>query len=735
MCKAHSPVLAVVLTTFGVSCNKSDEIGPVVLVGVDGADWQVMKPLVAAGKLPNFAGLMARGAHGSLETIEPILSPIIWTTIATGRKPEEHGITWFMETDAKTGKKIPVSSHTREKPALWNMVSARGRKVGVVGWWASWPAEAVNGWVVSDRVADHGFGLRGDRVKAETGRTYPAELDAEIEPLVLRPDAITDAEVLSFMSVTSAELATRAGNRMNFANPLHHFIFALATNETYAQIAQKVVKELKPDLAMFYFEAVDSISHLFMKYMDPPMEGLSPELRAKFKEVVPRIYERQDAVLGKIIAAAGPNATFIIVSDHGFKTGAARLKEVDEAVISKAHLWHEKFGVIIMAGPAIVKDVKLSARVYDVAPTILRLMGLPTAKDMPGRVLTEAIRADWLSAVPATEVESYDRIPVGPPAAAAGVDETTGDNEMARLEALGYVQPAVTAGLLMNRAKIALDAGNVEIARKALSDLLAAEPENAEAQAVLARSEAIAGDFAKAEAMFQKLASSSDPRKARAAKIQHAVMLIGLGRSAEAERELRRLLEEKGNAEAYYHLGLALDRQGKTRQALTAYGTALSKQADYAPALNNAGQCSLKLGKIDEARAFFEKAAAADPERAEPRYNLALVLDTLGRREEALVALRAAAGVDPTDVMSRWELAKRASNDGRIDEARERLADVTKLDPKMARAWVLWARIEAALGNGDAARQFLETARGLDPDRADKALREDERLRQMLAMP
>ena len=129
--------------------------------------------------------------------------------------------------------------------------------------------------------------------------------------------------------------------------------------------------------------------------------------------------------------------------------------------------------------------------------------------------------------------------------------------------------------------------------------------------------------------------------------------------------------------------------------------------------MNNAGHCALKLGQAEEARGFFERAVAADPERAEPRYNLGLVLEKLGREAEAIAAFRDAARVDSNHALSRWELAMRSSNGGRVEEALALLGEVTSLEPKLAKAWVLKARIEAALGRKDEARRSLETARSL----------------------
>jgi len=126
---------------------------PIVLIGVDGADWNIIDPLIKAGRMPHLASLTARGTRTRLLTISPTLSPVIWTTIATGVKPERHGIVDFTAINHETGEAVPVTSNLRRVPALWNRFSDAGRTVGFIWWWASFPAEKVDCYVVSYRLS------------------------------------------------------------------------------------------------------------------------------------------------------------------------------------------------------------------------------------------------------------------------------------------------------------------------------------------------------------------------------------------------------------------------------------------------------------------------------------------------------------------------------------------------------------------------------------------------------
>ena len=109
---------------------------PLVVVGIDGAEWDVVEQLWAEGKLPHLKAIAERGVTEVLRTRYGS-SPVIWTTIATGRESRVHGITGFTVPTAEG--EVPVGSTLRRVPALWNMASTAGLRVAVVSWWASWP--------------------------------------------------------------------------------------------------------------------------------------------------------------------------------------------------------------------------------------------------------------------------------------------------------------------------------------------------------------------------------------------------------------------------------------------------------------------------------------------------------------------------------------------------------------------------------------------------------------------
>ena len=116
-----------------------------LLVGWDAADWKVIDPLLAAGQMPHLARIIEGGVRGNIATISPPLSPMVWTSIATGKRPYKHGIHGFTEpTEDGLGVR-PISNLGRKCKTFWNILHQHGKRSIVVGWWPSHPAEPIRG--------------------------------------------------------------------------------------------------------------------------------------------------------------------------------------------------------------------------------------------------------------------------------------------------------------------------------------------------------------------------------------------------------------------------------------------------------------------------------------------------------------------------------------------------------------------------------------------------------------
>jgi len=273
-------VLAAVLALASVSCRGTGDVTPIhpfILFGVDGADWDVVEWMWEQNRLPHLKRLADRGVAAPLETFHHA-SPVIWTTVATGVMPEVHGITEFVVPTIKGDQ--PVSSTLRRVPALWHMVTATGGRVAVLGWWASWPVEEVNGTIISDR-AIH-----------------------EI------PDRVWPPDHLAVFDAGLAQLrAEEEGAKPNSM---------LEADRIFSRTAVDIAGE-DYDLTLLYLRGVDISCHFHWKAFEPEaFPAAEPsELEAE-RELIAREYELVDRTLGELLAASGPDINIIVMSDHGF---------------------------------------------------------------------------------------------------------------------------------------------------------------------------------------------------------------------------------------------------------------------------------------------------------------------------------------------------------------------------------------------------------------------------------
>src|SRR5262249_51163959 len=156
--------------------------------GLDGLDWQLLDRLGAGGRMPNWKRLTAEGYSARLESFNPPLSPIVWATVATGVGPDIHRVLDFQEVGPASRPRAPLSGRSGAVPAIWNLASSAGESVGVVGWWATHPAEEVTGFFVSDRASPILFeGL------PRAGVAYPAALSPGLEQVLARDGVVSDA--------------------------------------------------------------------------------------------------------------------------------------------------------------------------------------------------------------------------------------------------------------------------------------------------------------------------------------------------------------------------------------------------------------------------------------------------------------------------------------------------------------------------------------------------------------
>lgn len=423
---------------------------PVVLIGIDGLSWNVLLPLVRAGKAPNFEALMREGVAGRLATLEPTVSPSIWTTIATGRSPKVHGVHNFVETDPASGEMVPVTSNVRRVPALWNILSDYQRRVGVVGWWVTWPAEPVNGVIVSSysRPVPLGGLWKGRLYEKLPDQTWPRELFGELEPIL-------EHELADLDETTSRIFPHVARRRGLRSAQLEQSKAAFLADRVFtASALHLLAKADQPPFDFFavYLNGVDVVGHRFWKFYRPqdfhyPIPERDQQL---FGAIIPDYVMEVDRQLGRLVAAARrEGSTVMVVSDHGMH--AARGAVDNPHAGMSGHHTDAPDGVILAAGPLIrgaraggeqrplpadAAAIPRLGTVFDVAPTILYLQGIPLSRKLEGHVMATILRPALLDVYPPGAVDSYPfKAPEAGKAIATQMDEALRE----QLRSLGYI--------------------------------------------------------------------------------------------------------------------------------------------------------------------------------------------------------------------------------------------------------------------------------------------------------
>ena len=343
-----------------------------LLIGWDAADWSIINPLVKSGKMPALAGLMAKGAWGNVVTLDPPISPMLWTSIATGKRPYKHGIHGFTEA-GPDGNARPVRVTSRTAKAVWNVLNDNGLKTNVVGWWPSHPAEQLNGCMISNF-----FGVEGatDFLK---DAVFPPEMAKTLADFVVKPEELTAAIVQPFFP--------EAGDINSESDAMLRSVMRiLAQTATTHAAATYVLENTDWQFGAVYLDAIDHFCHLAMKYHPPQMPGVDDESFKKYNYIVEAAYRFHDMMLERLLAIAGPDCHVILVSDHGFESGPQRLMSLPEEPGAPA-LEHNPYGVLVASGPEFSKAPIYGASLLDIAPTILQFFDLAVAKDMDGKVL------------------------------------------------------------------------------------------------------------------------------------------------------------------------------------------------------------------------------------------------------------------------------------------------------------------------------------------------------------
>jgi Tfp pilus assembly protein PilF len=465
----------------------SRQTPPVIFIGLDGADWQLLDRYMGAGTMPNLKELVAEGTSGSLDTLHPALSPLVWTTMMTGVDPLQHRILDFVRYRPGGETKEPITSDERKAPAIWNMASWAGRKVAVLGLWATYPAETVNGLMVSDRL----FTFLFREASPPEGIVYPREHEPWARSIVQQSEAAVDVRALReyLPWLTDAEYATAVKTEAPYGSPISALRRTLVETRVYDDLATDWIQKHRPDLTVLYVQGTDSIGHTFAPFAPPRQPSISEQDFQRYSKVPQMYFSAIDRVLGRYRALASQQgAVLMLASDHGFTWIDDRPTELSSNAHATAAKWHRRQGMYLLWGAGIKPGNRRSetANVNQVCSTLLALAGLPAGKGLaspvlPGTPLADASPIDY-------NAHYQPPVPVTGKSATRTIDEDT----MARLRALGYIGAAESsagrridatrsAGSYNNEGLLLKAQGRKDDAARAFENALVVDPNLASA--------------------------------------------------------------------------------------------------------------------------------------------------------------------------------------------------------------------------------------------------------------
>jgi hypothetical protein len=389
-------------------CRREPRRPRVYVIGLDGATWDIIDPLIERGKLPVFKDLKESGAWARLRTFDPTLSAVVWTSIATGKAMIKHGIVDWTYVN-KHNIQVPYSSSEKLAPSIWEMMDEHGLRSVVLNWFVTYPPDAVRGVMVSDSFSSavlKALPGNGDaRDPADT--VYPPQEFGKLFKMLSKmsaagafryPRLVEEMKLPDYL----AEYKTRYSADPGRVPILSVWPSFLAYDRIQDALVDRYLEEGGYDLFLAYSRFPDVFFHFATLFLEKeyhdridahvgssaePTPEVLAEFNRKMADVAEPILSHKEIMLSKILEhVRKENAYLLVVSDHGFQMSSKGYTHYGLPAGTAP-----PDGILTLLGPGIRTGVRIEASVYDVAPTILYLKGLPVGADMDGKPLLEAV--------------------------------------------------------------------------------------------------------------------------------------------------------------------------------------------------------------------------------------------------------------------------------------------------------------------------------------------------------
>jgi Type I phosphodiesterase / nucleotide pyrophosphatase len=397
----------------------------VTMILLDGASMDFIAPAAASGRVPNFGRLLETGAVMHLATLRPTQPAPVWTAVATGKLPYKTSVYsaaryavprsterldllpdfCFAQALVRFGVlavEAPTAAAIKAR-SMWQLLDSFGITTGVIDWPVTYPANAVNGYLVSDE-----FLRRNDP------SVFASVLDEP--PLASPPDVLDLARAARVRAVPGTASVALAASRTlvtQSAEGLPAPINPVATDAAAEQIAHDLELSHPVQFTAVRYPGIDAVGHYYLRYAMPRAFGdVSDQERDRFGRVLEQYYSYVDGIVGKAMGALGPEDLLLVVSGFGMDPLGLG-KRLLERAVGDAELsgTHESApdGFLMAFGRGVAKGSFPRASVVDVAPTVLYFLGLPVPRDMDGYARTDIFSPTFTEQRPITFIPYYDR--------------------------------------------------------------------------------------------------------------------------------------------------------------------------------------------------------------------------------------------------------------------------------------------------------------------------------------
>jgi predicted AlkP superfamily phosphohydrolase/phosphomutase len=301
----------------------------VLIIGLDGATFDNLRPWAEEGRLPTFKRLLDGGVSGPLRSTFPPVTAPAWTSFMTGKNPGKHGLYHFIEPQPDGYDLRYTNARSRMAPTVWRMLSDAGMKVGAINIPMTYPPEPVSGYMVSGM----------DAPEDSTSITHPPELFAE---LAGKFDKVSkQIRYLGYLNSDERRDALLAG--------------LAEMDEHYLKLATYLFDTHPVDVGMLVFTSTDTVQHFFYQYLDSKHPQHDARGAEKYRDAIFRVYERLDGIIARLIERQPADGVVMLMSDHGFQSTSARVVHLNHFLEAAGVLRRKKAGVLRRLTRPVIK--------------------------------------------------------------------------------------------------------------------------------------------------------------------------------------------------------------------------------------------------------------------------------------------------------------------------------------------------------------------------------------------